>query len=124
MSPRAPGIAARLAGIALGVTLVGAPALFELGDRGAALPQTLGPLVAAFCVIALCDVVAALRWACVPLGLALVGGALFVEGSPAGRGVLVGAGVAVAALALVPLAADGSYGGGWRAVWTTWRARP
>lgn len=121
MSPRSVGIAARVAGALLGIGLMAAPSIVDVGDLATALARIIGPIQAALCVIAVSGAVTAVRWATVAAGGALVVGAVVVFDA-AGSALLGLAGVAAVALGLVPLPAASRFGGGWRQAWRDLRA--
>ncbi len=103
---------------ALGIWLMVAPAVLDDGRPVELNDRIIGPLVAAFAIIACWQVMRGLRWINVLLGVWLLAApwVLGYEGAtPKIQSMLAGA--LIAALSLVRGEADKRFGGGWRALW-------
>lgn len=104
--------------VALGLWLMAAPAVLGYSGTPADVHRVLGPVTAAFALIAIWGHMRPLRWLSPPLGAAItVAPFLWSFGTVAlVNSVLVG--LAVAGLAFVPGRISEDYGGGWSSLWT------
>lgn len=117
-------VLSRLAATAIGVWLIAAPAVLGYASETAGdVHRLLGPVAGGAAFIAVWEVVHAVRWVTVPVGVLLV--VWPVVGFPAEAAVnSVVSGLAVAALAFAGGPPEGRYGGGWGAVWEDRPRRP
>jgi hypothetical protein len=100
----------------LGIWMMAAPAVLGYGGPLATSDRIAGPLAASFAIVALWDVVRALRWVDAPIGIWMILAPLVLGfGGPAAvNGVVVG--VIVATLSLVPGRTKEEFGGGWKSL--------
>lgn len=103
----------QLLSAALGVWLMAAPAVLAYDGTPADLHRILGPVAAAFAIVASWAVTRPVRWANVPIGLAVAGAPLFVGHDPSAAIAAVATGLALAALSPVGDADPSRFGGGW-----------
>ncbi len=103
----------------LGLWLMAAPAVLGYGAPAAYGDRVVGPVVAAFGIIAIWEATRAVgRWN-LPLGLWLLLAPWVLGYAPAAailNSMIVG--VLVSGLALVRGRVEGSFGGGWAALWS------
>lgn len=104
---------ARVASIAVGIWLMAAPAVLAYGDPAATNDRIFGPTAAAFAVIAMSQVVRALRWANLPIGAWLVVAPFLIGYETTAAVSSMASGIALAALAAVRGQVSDSFGGGW-----------
>lgn len=102
----------------LGLWLMAAPAVLGYGGRLADAHRILGPITAAFALMAVWGHMRPLRWTNVPLGVLVV-----VSPFVVGVGTVALANGVVAGLLLVGLSfvrgeVIEEYGGGWSSLWT------
>lgn len=109
---------ARLINTALGIWLMAAPAVLGYGGVASTNHRIVGPIVAAFAVIAIWEVTRSLRWINVPLGAWLVVAPL-VLGYPALDALINGlvVGLLIVAMATVRGNITQQFGGGWSVLW-------
>lgn len=105
----------RVANTAVGIWLMAAPAVLGYGPPAADFHRIIGPTAAAFAIIAIAEVTRPLRWVNLPLGAALVIGALFI-GNEAATYTGVVSGLAMMALSVPRGRRDHAVGGGWKAL--------
>lgn len=111
------GLLARLVAAAVGVWLIAAPAVLDYGGVAADNDRIIGPIAGAFAFVACWEVLAALRWATVPLGAWLIAApAVLAYDAAAAWCSSVASGVVIAAAAWIGRDASGSFGGGWRSI--------
>jgi hypothetical protein len=110
-------MAARIVSAVLGAWLMFAPALLHYGGAAATGARLVGPLVVALSITACWEVVRALRFGVLPLGVWCVM-APWVLGYAALGPIVsdVTVGVALVGLTFVKGRIRQSYGGGWRAL--------
>lgn len=114
MSPR---MLARIATVAIGVWLEAAPAVLSYGTPAANVDRILGPVAGGIAFVAIWAVAHPIRWVTVPVGALLV--LAPVLGYPADAAISsIASGVAIVVLAFAGGEPEGSFGGGWRAIWT------
>ncbi len=109
---------ARLINAALGVWLMAAPAVLGYDGVASTNHRIVGPIVAAFAIIAIWEVTRALRWINAALGAWLVVAPL-VLGYPA-LDVLINSlvvGLLIVTMATVRGKLTQQFGGGWSALW-------
>lgn len=114
-------IAARAAGVLVGVSLMVAPAIVEVETSTSHVARIAGPIVASLCIIATSGVLTPLRWLTVITGGILVLAAVWIRQVP-DSALLAVAGIVIALLGLVPSPPRESHGAGWRGVSRDWRA--
>lgn len=107
---------AALCNVAVGVWLMAAPGVLGYGAPAATSDRVLGPLVATFAGVAVCQSVRSARWANLPLGIWLVFAPWVLGyGPPAAvNGVL--SGLVVSALSIPRGRVTHRFGGGWAGV--------
>ena len=124
LTTRLTGAWAQLLSVALGWWLMAAPAALGYGGFAADAHRVLGPIAAAFALVAVWGHVRGLRWANVLLGGLLVLSPLGVYTPLASTyGTVAAANGVVTGLALVALSfvqgeVYGAFGGGWWSLWT------
>jgi hypothetical protein len=102
----------------LGFWLMAAPAVLAYGPPAADVHRILGPIAAAFSLMAIWGHMRPLRWTNLFFGGALVV-VPFVFGFPTvATANSVGIGVLIAGLAFVRGRVTEEYGGGWSSLWT------
>jgi hypothetical protein len=104
----------RLVSAGLGVWLLAAPDVLGYGDVASTVHRVAGAVVASVAIMAIWEVLRALRWVNAVFGAGLVVAALVLDAPAAARagGLLAGLGIVALACVRGPLRA--SYGGGWR----------
>lgn len=102
----------------LGIFLMAAPGLFDLGPAASDNFQIIGPVVTTFAVISWWEATRAVRLWNVPLGAWLVTSPVVLAyESGTAVAIAIGVGIAVTALAFVRGKIDKRYGGGWTSLW-------
>jgi SPW repeat len=109
-------VVARLCTVALGMWLMAAPAVLDLGAAETASMHVAGPPVVALAVAACAPALDALRWLLIPLAGWLIISPWFLDGSTAAVTVSVIVGALVPPFARIGHGDAGGRGGGWRAV--------
>ena len=102
-------------GVVLGTWLMASPAVLGYVDAGAGdVHRTIGPLLITFSLVALWPVTRAVRWANLPLAVALGTAPLLIDHSV--EAALVSTSGALVLAAATPLGGDATarYGPGWR----------
>jgi NAD(P)-dependent dehydrogenase (short-subunit alcohol dehydrogenase family) len=108
----------------VGVAVMAAPGLLDYDKPAATVHHVAGPIIATFGAVSAADAVRPVRRAMLPFGL-LVAVVPLVLGHPlAAEAVSIAAGVATAALSLVPVSTAARFGGGWTALIDASRLRP
>lgn len=104
----------QLASVVAGIWLMAAPTVLGYGNPAANLDRVLGPTAVAIAIIAVSQVTRSVRWANLPIGVALV--ALpWILGYPTAA--LISStvsGLVICAAAIFPGRIDKQFGGGWR----------
>jgi hypothetical protein len=109
---------AQLINAALGIWLMAAPAVLSYGGAARTNDRIVGPLAAAFAVVAASEVMRPLRranWVC-GFGLLIAPGAMGYGGAATINSLIVG--VLLLAFASVRGTVAGRYGGGWSSLWS------
>ena len=107
---------ARGAVVVIGIWLEAASAVFGYGTPAANVDRILGPVAGGIAFVAIWAVAHPIRWATVPVGALLV--VAPVLGYPLDAAISsIASGLAVIALAFVGGDPEGSFGGGWQAIW-------
>jgi hypothetical protein len=104
---------ARGLGVVLGLWLMAAPELLGYRDPASTSDRLIGPLVAAFSIIALWEVTRGLRWLTLPLGAWLVVAPWILGYGPTATVNSSVVGLLLVALALLGGSGRDRYGGGW-----------
>ncbi len=108
---------ARLAAVAAGVWLMFAPAVFGYGGVAENNDRIFGPIGAAIAFVAIWEVVRALRWGTLPVGIWLVAAPLVLRYDETAAIVSsVVAGLVIAGSTFFGARVDSSFGGGWRSI--------
>ena len=102
----------------LGIWLMAAPTVLGYGGLVSPIHRIVGPVTAAFAIVAISPHMRPLRWMNLPLGGALVVSPFLVDAGTAAtlNGVVVG--LAVVGLGFVRGEVTESFGGGWSSLWT------
>lgn len=102
----------------LGIWLMAAPAVLGYGGFAADSHRVVGPVAAAFAIVAIWEHMRSLRWMNLPLGAILVVlPAFFDAGFPTMANSVV-VGLLLVGLGFVPGDVEERYGGGWSSLWT------
>jgi hypothetical protein len=101
---------------AVGVSLLGAPALLAHGRLEALVVHILGPLIAAVGLIASWPALRGLRWLNASLGLALLLAEAIIGAKSAGGRYGACAGMAIVLLSVGPRSARHVCAGGWQSL--------
>lgn len=110
-------ILARVGAVFVGIWLEAAPAVLSYGTPAANIDRTLGPVAGGIAFVAIWAVAHPIRWATVPVGALLVLAPLL--GYPADAATSsIASGAAIIGLAFAGGDPEGSYGGGWRVLWS------
>ena len=112
------GAWAQLVSVALGFWLMAAPAVLGYGGTAADVHRVLGPITAAFALIAVWGHMRPIRWVNVALGGALVVVPFVWAFGTVATANSVVVGLAVAGLAFVRGTVTERYGGGWSSLRT------
>jgi hypothetical protein len=118
-------LAARVVVVAVAVWLMAAPAVLDYGDPARTNDRIIGPIAGAFAFVACWEVLMAMRWPTLPLGLWLVAApvALSYDATEAWISSMA-AGVVITSAAFVGRDVRDQFGGGWRSVGPrAWRVR-
>ncbi|MFP5322616.1 MAG: hypothetical protein ACLGIC_12335 [Acidimicrobiia bacterium] len=118
------GRLARIAAVAVGIWLMAAPAVLGYADQRAAdVDRILGPVAGGLAFVAIWPFLRMVRWATVPVGIALVAAPLL--GYPTDATVnSIACGLAIIGLAFVEGEPEGAFGGGWSVLWKGRRREP
>jgi hypothetical protein len=108
-------LAARVATAALGCWLMAAPDWQGLGSLDAAA-WIAGPLLVAIAIVAASEVTRSVRWAGVPVGVALALAAVIAHPSGPATLTVLAAGAAAAGLSVPGRTSMSRFGGGWAAL--------
>ena len=108
---------------AIGVWLMAAPAVLSYGPPMAWSDRIVGPLVATVGIVAMSEVMRALRWVNVVLGLWVLVAPIALDAPSAAVVNGLVCGPALVGFALVRGGLSHRYAGGWRAVLRSWDAR-
>lgn len=109
---------ARLVNAAAGIWLMAAPAVLGYGGAAASNDRIIGPLASTFAIIAIWEVVRAVRRANLALGLWLIAAPWVLGGYPTAALInSMAAGVLLIAFSLIRGSIRQAYGGGWPALW-------
>ena len=102
----------------LGLWLMAAPDLLGYGTSASTVHHAIGPMVAAFSIVALWEHMRSLRWMNLPLGGVLAVISIVVGGATVAlaNGVVVG--LALVGLGFIRGRVTGRYGGSWSSLWT------
>lgn len=109
---------AQVVNAVLGLWLMAAPAVLEYGGVAQTNDRILGPVIATFAVIAWWEATRAVRLWNLPLGVWLLLSP-WILGYETSVAMLnsVGVGLLVSGLACIQGTVEGTYGGGWSALW-------
>ena len=108
---------ARLVAVAAGVWLMFAPAVLGYGGVAENNDRIFGPIGAAIAFVAIWEVVRALRWGTLPVGIWLVAAPLVLRYDDTGAIISsIAAGLVMAASTFFGANVSASFGGGWRSV--------
>ena len=102
----------------LGVWLMAAPTVLGYGELAAASHRIVGPVAAAFAIVAIWGHMRPLRWMNLLLGAVLVALPVFFDAGVPAMANSVVVGLALFALGFVRGRVEGTYGGGWSSLWT------
>jgi general stress protein CsbA len=108
----------RIVNVILGVWLMAAPAILNYGDPAQTNDRIVGPIAAAFAVIAIWEVTRSVRWVNTMLGLWLLV-APWILGYDSSAAILnsLVAGAIMALVSMVRGKVTQHYGGGWSSLW-------
>jgi hypothetical protein len=118
-------VIARLVAVATGVWLMFAPAVLDYGGVAENNDRIFGPIGAAMAFVAIWEVLRALRWGTLPVGVWLVAAPLML-GYDDGAAVVssVVSGLVMATSTFFGAHVNASFGGGWRSIAPSqWRTR-
>jgi hypothetical protein len=108
---------ARILVVAVAVWLMAAPSVLGYGDPARTNDRIIGPIAGAFAFVACWQILMAMRWPTLPLGLWLVVAPLALDyDSTASWVSSIASGVVIAAAAFVGRDVRDEFGGGWRSV--------
>ena len=110
---------ARIVSAALGVWLMAAPTVLDLGEPARSNDHVAGALAASLAMIAAAEVTRSLRWVALPLGVWLLT-APWLLGHDQTAAILNDSLVGVALAVLAPLGGRvrQRFGGGWSSLWS------
>lgn len=110
-------LAARLVAVAAGVWLMLSSWALDYGGAAQTNDRIVGPIAGAFAFVACWEVLMAMRWATLPLGVWLVvAPAILQFGTAAAWASSVISGLVIAGTSLVGHDVSDQFGGGWRSV--------
>lgn len=112
------GAWAQLLSVAVGLWLMASPTVLGYGGAPADAHYVLGPIAAAFALVAVWGHMRPLRWTNVAIGGLLVLAPLVRPFDTVAAANSVAAGLLLAALATVRGTVVEAYGGGWSTLWT------
>ncbi len=108
---------AHLVATVAGVGVMAAPSLFDYTGVAADVDHIVGPLIAAFGLMAASQILRALRWANICLALILLGSLIMSDRSAGGALAVALSGFLVGAASFVRGRIKTSFGGGWSSLW-------
>ncbi len=108
---------AHLVAAVAGLVVMAAPSIFGYSGAAADIDHIVGPIATSIGVIAASQILRAMRWVNVPLGVVLIASTLVVTRTGWGVVVIVAAGATLGATAFVRGEIDVDFAGGWAALW-------
>ncbi len=106
----------RFVNVAIGIWLLGAPAVLGYGGIAADVDRTAGPAVAAVAAVAVTQATRSIRWLNLPIGLWLLAAPLILDYPSVAAINSAVSGLLIAGLSLVPGKISLRTGGGWAAL--------
>lgn len=115
---------AHLVAVVAGLVVMAAPSLFGYSGAAADIDHVVGPIAASIGLIAASQILRAMRWINVPLGVILIASTPIAPRTGWGAGAIVAAGATLVATAFVRGEIDVDFGGGWASLWRDRRSEP